>query len=494
MSIVARQGFKYSVIGYLGFLIGTFATFFIFTHDMEFYGKLRYALPTAEVMVTIVVFGLSFSNVKFFPQTSLDGKHHNMLSLSLVGVVVNFLIFLAVFFLVFEIFPQFKTWEVWKMKRLILPLVIILAMSTIFNKFVSNYRRIAIPNIFENLLPKLANIGAFSLFFFLHLPEKGAYLFFVGMFFLGLLGYAFYANKLEHIKPDFGFDYFKKNKLWKEILNYSLFGFLGNIGQFIALRIDSIMIGEFINFEANGIYNTLYAIVSLISVPSMGLYNIAAPIVNKSIIENDFDELDRFHKKTSLTLFFIGLILLSCVLVGFPYLTDFIKNGDLLKQAEPVMWIIGFAMLFDLATGFNGHIISLSKYYRFNIVVMLFLAVTTIVLNYIFLQYTHLDILGIAIAYAISLTLFNLAKIIFNYWKFKVFPLSIEMMYALIIGTLAITVAIILPDFNNNFLNLIYKPSIILIFFLIGNYFLKIFPIGEYINREFFRSLFKYKF
>ena len=215
-------------------------------------------------------------------------------------------------------------------------------------------------------------------------------------------------------------------------------------------------------------------------------------IINKNLEDGDFVELDRIHKKSSFTLFFVGLVLLSCVLVGFPYLSDFIKNGELLKESEPVLWILGFAMLFDLATGFNGHIISLSKYYRFNIVIMLFLACTTIGLNFYFLKFTNLDLLGIAIAYAVSLTLFNFAKIIFNYWKFDVFPLTIEMMYALIIGTLAITVAIILPDFSSSILNLLYKPALVLVFFFVGNYFLKLFPIEDYINKDFFRSIVKF--
>lgn len=493
MSVVARQGFKYSIIGYLGFLLGTFSAIFVFPYDMEFYGKLRYILPTAEMFVPLVVFGLSFSNVKFFHQTSLDKKHQNMLSLSLSGIAINFIFFVCAYFLVCQFFPVLKEWELWKMKKLILPLILILALSTVFNKYLSNYKRIVIPNVFENLLPKIANLGAFCLFFFLHFPEKAAYLFFVAMFFIGLLGYLFYANSLEKIKPDFSTEYFKQDSLWKKILNYSFYGFLGNLGNYIAMRIDNVMIGEFLNFELNGVYSTLLAIISLISIPAMGLYSISAPMINKAILEEEFDELDRYHKKTSLSLFFIGLVLLSCILVGFPYLSDFIKNGVLLKQAQPVIWIIGFAMLFDLSTGFNGHIISLSKYYRFNIVVMLFLAITTISLNFIFLKHTNLELLGIAIAYAVSLTLFNLAKIIFNYWKFKVFPFTIEMVYALIIGTLAITIAIILPDFKSSFLNLIYKPGVILLFFLIGNHFLKLFPIENYLNKNFIKSIFKLK-
>ena len=492
MSVVARQGFKYSVIGYLGFLLGTFSAIFVFPHDMEFYGKLRYVLPTAEMLLPVVVFGLSFSNVKFYTQSRAEGKHQNFLSLSLVGILVNFSIFLIGYFAVNLLFPKLQETEMWQMKRLILPLILVLAFSAVFNKYLSNFKRIAIPNIFENLLPKVANLGAFCLFFFLGFPEKAAYLFFILMFILGLFGYIYYTNRIEKLKPDFSTDYITKDNLWKEVLNYSFYGFLGNIGNFIAVKIDSVMIAEFLGFEPNGVYNTLYSIISLITVPAMGLYSISAPIINKHLAENDYEELDRLHKKSSLILFFLGLVLLSCVLVGFPYLTHFIKNGELLRQSEPVIWVLGFAMLFDLATGFNGHIISLSKYYRFNIVVMLFLAVTTVLLNIYFLKNTNLELFGVAIATSISLTLFNIAKITFNYIKFGVFPLTIEMIYALIIGTLGITVAIILPDFKSSFVNLIYKPSIILILFFIGNYFLKIFPLEEYVNRKFLGSIFKF--
>ena len=492
MSVVARQGFKYSVIGYLGFLLGTFSAIFVFPHDMEFYGKLRYVLPTAEMLLPVVVFGLSFSNVKFYTQSRAEGKHQNFLSLSLVGILVNFSIFLIGYFAVNLLFPKLQETEMWQMKRLILPLILVLAFSAVFNKYLSNFKRIAIPNIFENLLPKLANLGAFCLFFFLGFPEKAAYLFFILMFILGLFGYIYYTNRLEKLKPDFSTDYIKKDNLWKEVLNYSFYGFLGNIGNFIAVRIDSVMIGEFLGFEPNGVYNTLYSIISLITVPAMGLYSISAPIINKHLAEKNFEELDRMHKKSSLVLFFLGFVLLSCVLVGFPYLTHFIKNGELLRQSEPVIWVLGFAMLFDLATGFNGHIISLSKYYRFNIVVMLFLALTTVTLNLYFLNSTNLELFGVAIATAISLTLFNIAKIVFNYIKFGVFPLTIEMMYALIIGTLGITVAVIMPEFKSSFLNLFYKPGVVLLMFFVGNYFLKIFPLEEYINRNFLKSLFKF--
>lgn len=492
MSVVARQGFKYTVIGYLGFLLGALSTYFVFPFDFKFYGTLRFILTAAEIMVPIVVFGLSYANVKYFHQSQKDGKHQNLLSLSLVGIVLNFMIFTGLFFLFFQIFPEYKNTEYWSFKYMVLPLVLILALSHVLNRYLSNYKRIVVPNIFENIFPKLANLAAFCLFIFLGATQALSFGVFFGFFVLSLFGYVLYANKLEKIRPDFNTGYIRQNSLWKDFLNYSFFGFLGNIGNFIAIRIDSVMIGEALGMEELGIYSTLYAIISLIAIPQLGLFNISAPIINKSIEENNFEELDRFHKKTSLSLFFLGAVFFSCILVGFPFLASFIKNGTMLRESEPVIWILGSAILFDLATGFNGNIISLSKYYRFNIVIMLFLAFLTIFLNFYFLKNTSLGIAGVAVATAISLTVYNTVKIVFNYIKFKVHPLTIEMIFVSIICTLAITTAIVLPNFSNNLLNLFYKPAIVLGLIYIGNYFLKIVPVEEYLNRKFFQSIFNF--
>ncbi|MET3538555.1 lipopolysaccharide biosynthesis protein [Chryseobacterium limigenitum] len=492
MSVVARQGFKYSIIGYLGFLLGTISAIFIFPYDFEFYGKLRYILPAAEMLVPFVVLGISYSNVKFFHTVEKDGKKQNMLSLSLLTVLINFIVFSVIFFIIPYFYPKFRLSEAWKNKEMILPLILILSFCAIFNKYTSNYKRIVVSNIFDNLFPKIANLGAFCLFFYFAFSQKIAFAFFFGIFTLMLLGYIYYTNRLEKIQLDFNTDYFKKNNFWKEFFNYSFFGFLGTFGNYLA--INSFMIGEYLGMEEVGIYSVLYALISLISIPQLGLFNISAPIINKTLADGDMEELDRFHKKTSLSLYFLGAVLFSCIMVGFPFLTQFMpKNGTMLREYEPVVWIWGSAVLVDLATGFNGNIISLSKYYRFNILVMLLLAGLTIGLNYYFIKNTDLKLIGIALSTAISLTTYNVIKIIFNYVVFKVSPLTIEMIFVSIICTLAITVAIVLPTFDNNFINLIYKPAVVLILIYIGNYFTKIFPIEDYLNIRFIKSVFKIK-
>lgn len=181
---------------------------------MDYYGKLRYILSAAEIVLPFIVFGLSYANVKFFLHTKREGKQQNLLSLSLLMVLLNFVLFTLFLFLVNLIRPDLKNWELfenfWRYKAIIIPMILILAVSQIYNKYISNYKRIVVPNIFENIFPKIANLGAFVLFFFIGVPEKPSMLFFLGMFVLALFGYHIYLNKLEKFKPDFSVDYIKK--------------------------------------------------------------------------------------------------------------------------------------------------------------------------------------------------------------------------------------------------------------------------------------------
>ena len=106
---------------------------------------------------------------------------------------------------------------------------------------------------------------------------------------------------------------------------------------------------------------------------------------------------------------------------------------------------------------------------------------------------TNLKLIGVAISTAISLTIYNGIKVAFNYVKFGVSPFTIEMILASIICTLAITFSLILPEFNNAFINLIYKPLVVLAVIFAGNHFIKIVDLDKFLNKDFVKSLFKFK-
>ncbi len=123
----------------------------------------------------------------------------------------------------------------------------------------------------------------------------------------------------------------------KEILNYSFYGFSGNLGSFLALNISNYMIGRkaFFRRKRNLQHGFFGGTTHQHSFD--GIDNISAPIISKHFADDTIKELDVYYKKTSLSLFFLGLVLFSCIAVGYPYLTDFMpKSGKLLLEAATV--------------------------------------------------------------------------------------------------------------------------------------------------------------
>jgi O-antigen/teichoic acid export membrane protein len=484
MDVVTRQSIKYSFVGYFSFIIGTLATIFLYPSDLEFYGKIRYILPTAEMILPLVTLGIAFANVRFHPKLSTNNDHYNLLKFSIVFIFVNF-VFVFLCFLILGYFSSYiQSKDFWKMRYYIFALVFLLSFLQLFSRYISIKKRIVVPNILENSMPKFGGIAAFICYFYLGCSEVFSINVFIVFFVLSLLIMLMYLLKLEPLPKTTSFGFLYQDNFKKELFTYSFYTLLGSIGSIIALRIDNFMIGEFIGFKANGIYSIAFSLVGLISVPSLGIYTIASPIIADYIAKNNIEALHKFHQKTSLYLFFIGAVLLAMIIVGINDLFSMMNKGQELMEAKNVIYILGFATLFDLATGFNGYIISYSKYYRFNIISMLFLSLVTIITNLLFISFTNLGITGVAIATLISLTLFNLLKINFNYRKFGVHPFSKSYIIILFLLGVSMLLGYLLTNFDNHFINLIFKPTLIFLIFAIGNYIFKIIPISELLPKK----------
>jgi len=495
MNVIERQSFKYSLVGYFGFLLGSFSAFFIFPYDLEYYGKLRYVLSTAEVILPFIVFGLSFSNVKFFIKVKNDNKEQNILSISLLIVSFIFILFFVVLFLINNIIPDFERWnifqEFWKYRFIIIPLVFILAISQVYNKYLSNYKRIVIPSIFDNVFPKFANFIAFVGFIFMGFSENVSWILFLLVFMISLLGYHFYTNKVKKIKLDFSTKYIKKNGFWKEYFTYGFHSFLGNIGTYLSLRIATVMIPSYLGYTENGIYGIIIAITSLIMVPQLGVNTISTPIISEYLEGNQLKKLHNLYQKTSLSLMFVGFIFLVCLVVGYPYLTKLMKNGEELFAHQYVFWIISIGLLFDLVTGFNGQIISMSKYYRYNTLITLCFSAINIFLLFYFLKHTQLGLIGVALATSISQIIYDIIKIAFNYRKFRIHPFSFRMLAATIGCILIICIVSIMPDTSSDLFNIVYKPIMSIVLIIVFNHYIKIIPVKNYLNKDFFQKNYK---
>jgi Na+-driven multidrug efflux pump len=112
------------------------------------------------------------------------------------------------------------------------------------------------------------------------------------------------------------------------------------------------------------------------------------------------------------------------------------------------------------------------------------LALLTILTNLIFIFIFNLGILGVAIATAFSLTSYNVIKTWFNYKKFGIHPFSFQYLYIVGFVLFCLVISFVLPDFQNVFISLIYKPVVVVFLFFVMNTFFKIIPINELIPKK----------
>ena len=82
-------------------------------------------------------------------------------------------------------------------------------------------------------------------------------------------------------------------------------------------------------------------------------------------------------------------------------LLEFLPNSEIYLSGKWVVIILGAAKVFDALWGVNSEILILSKFYKYNIILLVILLFTTVGLNLIFIN-DELLITGTAIATAIT--------------------------------------------------------------------------------------------
>ena len=477
MSVVSRQGFKYSIIGYFGFLIGTLSSIYVYPYDMEFYGTLRYVLATAELLFPFVLIGISHANVRFFKELEKTNQQQNLVSFSFVFTFLSSIVLFSIVEISFLSFPKIQNLLFFKYRFYIYVLVYVLAVTQIISRYLTNKKRIAIPGLLENLVPEFGTLVAFTLFVFFSASRQISLWMYVFFFVFSLLVMYFYLKKLDSFQFTKDFTFLKTDSFYKKLFSYGAFSLLGSVGSYVALRINVTMIGEFLDEKSNGIYAIYLSLITILSIPTLGVYNIASPIIRNYLTEKNTKELNEFYQKTSFVLFYIGSIFFVMLCSGIEDLFYLMKNGNELIAFLPIVYILGFATLFDLATGFNSHIISMSDKYKFNVYFMLFLAVLNILLNYLFMTKLQLGIIGVAYSTLISLSLYNLVKLIYNWKIFQVQPFSISLFKVFLLVACALFILYLIPKTENHVVNLFVFPFLVLFYFVLGNLILNIIPI-----------------
>lgn len=449
-----KQAFFFTIINYVGILIGIVSTLFIYPKNKEMLGVFRYVESLSQIIFPIMLLGASQSLIKFGPKLD-NSQEKQLFNYSIVSIVVISLVLLTSIGLL-SFFPIFKGF---KYIYLAFPIAFSLALIDLFKKQATIIQKIAVPTFFDNIVPKLALPLVFIFVLNNYFSINNSLVFYSISY--GLIAFFTACYLFYYFKPAFDFN-FKSlfTQISKtELYRFSLYAFAGSLGSVFAFRIDAIMIPKFLSMEDNGTFSIGVTLASALAVPATGIFILYAPLISNYIKDNAIAELDSKYKEISKLLFFIGALLYSCIFLGIENLFMLLPTHENLMASVPVILILGFNVLVNMGTGFNGEIITYSKYFRFNLVAIAILIVLNIALNLFFIKVLRLGIEGVAFASLIAMVLFNLSKLLFIYKKFNIVPFDKSYLKLILVFIIVLLISYYLPEIQNNLFNLIYKTG-----------------------------------
>lgn len=482
MGIIKSEGIKNTALSYAGVVIGSLSALLIYPLDREVYGLAAFLYSTAFFLLPFASFGVSSAITKFFPKFKTQKSNHNngFLFLILTTGIAGYLVFLTLF-LFFKNFFFSLLSKVGLAKAslpdnyiLILSLLFVLLMIYIFTFFLNNYHKTVVPSFFQNFLYKIF----LPIIVFLHYIKfisTASFSLAVVLFFafvgLALIIYTVrqgYFNLKPVTKG------FVTASLKKEIRNYLSFSSFNIIGHTLAFRIDMVMVAMMLGFSMNGTYGILFTLASTIDIPNKSIIQIASPVISASWEKNNIKEINTIYKQSSLNLITFGVFLFLGVWLCMDSLLDLSTNTSALAEVKYIFLFLGLAKLVDMITSVNTQIIIFSKYYKYNLIFILLLGAINVVSNYILIG--KYNVVGAAIATFVAMLIYNIAKLIFIYFKMGLHPFSFNTFKAIAIGLFAYTIAYYIPVIENPFTNILFKGSVFSFIYLPTILYLNIAP------------------
>lgn len=480
MGIIKRQGIKQSVVHYVATAIGAISVIAIYPYSEGVYALAGFLTASAALLAPFASLGANALTVRFFPKfNNEDQNHYGFLGIVLSYGMFSLFIFAGLAILFNEGFltllakAGFNATLVKTYQYHIFILSILVVWTNVLTSYSSNFGRIVVPAIFNSLIYKIAlpvlillSIGKLLDEWTFSFGVLGYHL--IGV--IGLIGYVIYLKQWK-IMPDLSF---LDKSLVRSMFMFALFGIMGSLGSTLTYQIDRVMVPTLTDLKQADIYAITLFIGNSIEIPVRTIIAVTSPIIAKAWYDKDHGTIRSLYSKASLNLFLIGLYLFLGIWLCLEDLFHITGKYEALMAGKWVVFMVGATKLFDLATSVNGQIIGYSKFYYFNLFAIVILGVSNAFLNYFFIKTLGFGILGPAIASLISITLFNLVRVWFIQYKFKMHPFSWAYIYALTIGVAGYFLVNLIPNTTSHLVNILIKGSLITVLYIWPIYQIKL--------------------
>jgi O-antigen/teichoic acid export membrane protein len=468
MGIVVRQSVISSIISYLGVVIGYVNLLYLYPRflELEQVGLLRTIQDAAILFAPFAQMGVAQSLIRFYPQFDDGGRaSRSFLSLMLLLAGVGFILFVAIFWLfqaAFLDYFQENASAIGNYAVLIMWLTLILLLQSVFEAYSRSLLKTILPNLLRDIVVRLL-FGLLVLCYFwgwLSFPQFIISTVVANALAVGVLMVALVRTKKLFLQFDFGAI---GRPQVRTIVRYSILTFAGTAGAIIVGKIDSMMVAGLLGLAANGIYTTAFYMATVIEIPKRALSQIAMPLISRAFEKKDLPDVLTIYQKTALNQLIVGSLLLIGVWANLDTLFALMPKGSEYAVGKYVVLLVGAGKLVDMFFGPSSEIIVLSRYYAFNILLILLLAGLVIVLNNVFIPLYGIE--GAALSTAITLAAFNLVKYVFIWWRLGLQPFAPATAKVLLIAAFTVGLNLLLPTLPWKLLDIVYRSGVISLFF-----------------------------
>lgn len=449
MGVIKKQGIKTTAIIYVGALVGYVNSMVLFPQYLgkEYYGLLQTLLSATLILAQFARIGLPNLTIKFFPKFRADGQGHNGFFMFITAMsAIGLILFIGAYLLIEDTFvgwfaeksPLFVQYS-----YLLFPLTICYVFFDTYSAYSRSILKAFVPSLIREVLVRVL-ITICILFYVLQLVELTGFLHLVtliyGVIVLVLVVYFKYLKQLN----------FKWKKSFitkpfaKEMTNFTSYAFLGGSAAMLINRIDVIMISSITGLQNAAVYAVAGSISTILYIPTRALNQISEPVISRAWKEKNMLEIKSVYQKTSIVQFLAGVFAFLGIWANIDNIFALILPDY--AEGKYVILFISLAKLFDMITGCNSAIIANSKHYRFILysnVCLVFIAIAT---NLLLIP--KYGIVGAAIATAISVFLFNFAKLVFILIKVKIHPFTLKTVVLLMIVAVVYLSCLLIPSFN----------------------------------------------
>lgn len=485
MGIIQRDALRTMLISYFGLILGYLnkAVLFIIILTTEEIGLVNLILSVGMFFAQIAALG-SFNTISRFSPFFRNAarNHYGFLKLTVIIVAVGSILASGLTYLIEDWVvahyqdksPDFVHYYYW---------VIPVGIANVYLLLFSWHLRA----IFKNVFPVFVNeIGSrvlmmlvllalyFQLISFEIFLVLFCLLYFVPV--LVMLGYLIYLGEIKSLRVKIDV-----SRRFRSILvKFGLYSYMNTLGTVMITTLDVTMIAYFVGLEGVGVYTTIIYLTSALQVPYNALLRIASPFVPVYWKERKIKEMEILYKDVSSLSLIIGSTLFLLVWVSREDLFSLLPD-----DFRPGIWVFLFLMsgrLVDMFMGINSIILLTSKKYKVDIFLTIILLIQAFILNYILIP--MYGIIGAAIATMAAVSVYNLLRMVFVWYQYKIHPFKKHNLVIIVLLFLTLIVTELIPSISTNFiLNGIVQSTEVLILFVLPIVIFKLEPqLNNYID------------